>query len=196
MTSAFHDAAEKLRQQQQSTAPTSGAPAGSSLTEDSEDGQSSLFGGEKLPSLFNKFVMPGQERTGVITKPPRDVHSRNLNGEPKFWDAETKSVVTHDTGRPLKDTVVVLQTDYRFTEQEIADRGIDPVDVEDDNGVRGVFLNGDLKKAVMAEIKRNRIRRESEMVGMRLTLNRGRKEKIPGTNKDKWVGGTAKLERA
>jgi len=197
VTSAFQQAAEKLREQQasQQNAPTSGAPAGSSLTEDSEDGQSSLFGGEKLPSLFNKFVMPGQERTGIITKPPRDVQSRGVDGRPKFWDRDAKQVVFHDNGNPLKDTVVVLQTDYRFTEQEIADRGIDPVDVEDDNGIRGVFLNGDLKKAVMAEIKRNRIRRESEMVGMRLTLDRGKKVSIEN-GKTKWVGGTAKLERA
>lgn len=161
---------------------------------DSEDGQSSLFGGEKLPGLFHKFVMPGESRTGIIAKAPVDRQSRNIEGDPKFWDPDTKKVVTHDTGRPMKDTVIVLQTEYRFTPQEIADRNIDPLDVEDDKGVRGIFASGEMKAAIVKAVRAARVRSETEMVGMRLTVTRGKKVPIEG-NKTKWTDITAVLER-
>jgi hypothetical protein len=134
-------------------------------------------------------------RTGIIMKPPVDRQSRDVDNNPKFWDDVAKKVVTHDTGRPLNDTVIVLQTEYRYTAQEIADRGLDDLDVQDDKGVRGVFASGDLKKAIMKAIREARVRTEKEMVGMRLTLDRGKKVPIAGTNKTQWTGATAKLER-
>lgn len=182
MTGAFQQAAEQARQAaQQNAAPTSGAPQGSSLMEDSGDGGSSLFGGEKLPGLFHKFVMVGEKRTGIITKPPVDRNSFDIAGKPKFWDQSKNDgkggVVNYDTGRPLKDTVIVLQTEYRYTPQEISDRNIDPLDVEDDKGLRGIFASGEEKKAIMKAIKAARVRTETEMVGMRLTLWRTGKVK-------------------
>lgn len=190
MSDAFSRAAASAQATQ--TAGTS-APEGTGMT-DSEDGQSSLFGGEKLPSLFHKFVMPGESRTGIIAKPPVDRHDRDINGDPKFWDPQAKKVTNVDTGRPMKATVIVLQTDYRYTPQEIADRNIDPLDVEDDKGIRGIFASGEMKAAIMKAVKVARVRRESEMVGMRLTVTRGRKVKIEG-NKDKWTDIVAVLER-
>lgn len=187
MSDAFSRAAASAQ------ATQSTAPEGSGMT-DSEDGQSSLFGGEKLPSLFNRFVMPGESRTGIITKPPADRHDRDVAGDPKFWDPVTKKVTNVDTGRPLKATVIVLQTEYRFTPQEIADRGIDPMDVEDDKGVRGIFASGEMKAAITKACRVARVRRESEMVGMRLTVTRGKKVPIEG-NKTKWTDITAVLER-
>lgn len=197
MTDAFTAAAEAAKVAAQAQHSTQ-----SSIMDEAEDndgnGGSSLFGGEKLPGLFNKFVMPNTERTGIIVKPPRDRHSRDMDGNLKYWDETTKKVVTHDTGRKLYDTVIVLQTEYRFTPQEIADMNIDPLDVEDDKGLRGVWASGDLKAAIMKAIRQARITKdmgEKALVGMRLTLDRGKKVPIPGTNKTKWEGATAKLER-
>ena len=193
MTSAFEAAAQKAAQaaQQNTAAPAS---QGSSLMDDDGNGGSSLFGGEKLYSLFNKFVPGSEERTGIITKPPVDRQSTGVDGKPKFWDNEARKVTDVDTGRPLKDTVIVLQTEYRLTPQEIEDRNIDAVDVEDDKGIRGIFASGDLKAAIIKAIKQARVRTEAEMVGMRLTVTRGKKMDI-GAGKTKWTGATAKLER-
>lgn len=172
MTNAFDQARQALAAQQQGSA--SAAPAGGSGLTDGEDGQSSLFGGEKLASLFNKFVTVGEKRTGIIMKPPADRNSFDIAGKPKFWDPTAnggKGAVTNiDTGRPMKDTVIVLQTEYRFTPQEIADRSIDPLDVEEDKGVRGIFASGEQKKAIMKAVKAARVRTETQMVGMRLTI--------------------------
>jgi hypothetical protein len=191
--SAFEKAAEQARQASQgNTAPAAGN--GSSLMEDDGNGGSSLFGGEKLFSLFNITIPGSAERTGIITKPPRDKHSTNRAGERKYWDADAKKVVTFDTGRPFMDTVIVLQTEYRLTPAEVEALGVDPLDVEDDKGMRGIFASGDLKDAIKKAIKQARVRTESEMVGMRLTVSRGKKVDIPG-GKTKWTGATAKLER-
>ena len=187
MTDAFAAAAAA---QAAAAAETSSTPL-----VDEEDGGSSLFGGEKLPGLFNKFVPAGVARTGIIAKAPKDRQSRDIDGNPKFWDEANKKVTITDTGRPLNDTVIVLDTEYRFTPEEIEARAIDPMDVEDDKGRRGLFASGDMKKAIMKAIREARVRRESEMVGMRLTVIRGRKVPIPGTNKEKWTDFTAKLER-
>lgn len=192
---AFEDAARQAaaRQAGNAAAPTSPAPQGSSLMEDDGNGGSSLFGGEKLPSLFNKFITVGEKRTGIIAAPPRDKQSRNVAGELKFWDDAAKKVVTYDTGSPLKDTVIVLDTEYRFTPQEISDKGLSEMDVEDDNGRRGIFASGDQKKAIMRAIKAARVRTEKEMVGMRLTV--WRTGKVKKGDFDSWTWD-ATLEKA
>lgn len=167
---------------------------------DEDEGSSSIFGGEKLPSIFNKFVMPNTERSGIITKLPVDKQSRDVDGKPKFWDdnaPEGKQVVTYNTGKPLNDTVFVLQTEYRFTEQEIADQNLDRMDVQDDKGIRGIYASGQLKAAIAKAIREAGIKRSNQrdLIGMRLTVNRGTKVPIPGTQKTRWTGATAKLER-
>ena len=189
-------AAEAARQ----AAAQSNAQPAQSDSIDEDEGSSSIFGGEKLPSIFNKFVMPNTERSGIITKLPVDKQSRDVDGKPKFWDdnaPEGKQVVTYNTGNPLNDTVFVLQTEYRFTEQEIADQRLDRMDVQDDKGIRGIYASGDLKKAIQRAIREAGIRRSNQrdLIGMRLTVNRGTKVPIPGTQKTRWTGATARLEK-
>jgi hypothetical protein len=189
--SAFQRAAAQAAQ---SAAPTSPAPAGgSSLMDDDGNGGSSLFGGESLSSLFNKFVVTGEKRTGIIVEPPRDKQSYDIAGKPKFWDNDARKVVNHDTGRPLMDTLIILDTEYRFTPQEIGDRNIDPLDVEEDKGRRGLFASGDMKAAIKKAIKAARVRTEKEMVGMRLTI--WRTGKVKKGEFDSWTY-EATLERA
>jgi len=154
---------------------------------DEGDGGSSLFGGEKLPGLFHKFVMAGEWREGIITKPPRDVQSRDMAGKPKFWDEAASKPTTENTGKPLNDTLIVVQTQYMFTEQEISDRDIDPLDVEDFKGVRGMWLNGEAKQAFIKAIRKARVRTESELVGYKVRGRRGKKVPVPGTTFQKWT---------
>ena len=194
----FQQAAQRAAEAAR-TATQPSPPAGSGLVDEDDTGDSGLFGGEKLPGLFNKFVMPGEWREGIIMKPPTRRQGRDVDGKPKFWDPETEKVVntkSHPDVRPLYDSVIVLKTEYRFTPQDIADREIDPIDVEEDQGVRGIFASGDLKKAIMQAIKRARVRNEAEMVGMKLRVNRGKKVPIPGTQKTRWEGAEAELIRA
>lgn len=136
----------------------------------------SLFGGEKLPSLFNKTHIVGTERTGIIVKAPEDRQSRFFKeggvGALKFWGADGKPTV--DTmgldgrpNRPCMDTVFVLDTEYRMTEAELDDAGMDS-----DSGQRGVFAGGDQLKAIKGAIKESGARKRSDLVGARLTLKR------------------------
>jgi hypothetical protein len=195
---AFAQAAQRAAEAARSATSESAQSNGGGLVDEDDTGNSGLFGGEKLPGLFNRFVMPGVWREGIIMKPPTQRQGRDVDGKPKFWDPETEKVVTsktHPDVRPLYDSVIVLKTEYRFTEQEIADRDIDPVDVEEDEGVRGIFASGDLKKAIMRAIKKARVHSEKEMVGMKLRVNRGKKVPIPGTQKTRWEGAEAELIR-
>jgi hypothetical protein len=189
VTNAFSDAAAKAAEAARA------AQANAPLVDEDDTGDSGLFGGEKLPGLFNKFITPGTQRTGIIVKKPTQRQARDIEGKPKYWDEDEQKVTTVNTGRPLKDSVIVLQTEYRYTEQEIADRNIDPLDVEEDKGLRGIFASGDLKAAIMRAIRVAKVRSEAEMVGMRLTVDRGRKVPIPGTQKTRWEGATATLTR-
>lgn len=188
MTSAFEAAAAaRAAQEQQAQAANTSAPDNSPMVEEGED--SGLFGGEKLPGLFNKFVVIGEKRTGVIAKPPTQRQARDMKGRPKYWDADAdngKGAVTNvNTGRKLNDSVIVLQTDYRYTPQEIADRQVDPLDVEEDTGLRGIWASGDQKRAIMRAIRVAKVRSEKEMVGMRLTI--WRTGKVPAGDFETWT---------
>lgn len=193
MTDAFNDAAAKAAEAARAAQANSNPNA--PLVDEDDTGSSGLFGGEKLPGLFNKFVLPGTKRTGIIAKPPTQRQARDVDGKLKFWDEDEGKVTSVNTGRKLMDSVIVLQTDYRYTPEEIADRNIDPLDVEDDKGMRGIFASGDLKSAIMRAIRVAKVRSESEMVGMRLTVDRGKKVPIPGTQKTRWEGASATLTR-
>ena len=54
-----------------------------------DGGYDALFGGEKLPSLFNKLHPAGTERWGYISKAPEDRQSRFFKeggaGALKYW---------------------------------------------------------------------------------------------------------------
>lgn len=154
-----------------------------------------LFGGEKLPSLFNKLHGTGAERSGIIVKAPEDRQSRFFKeggvGPLKFWGKDGKP--TEDaTGldgrpnRPVMDTVFVLDTEYRMSAAEMDEAGMD-----EDSGQRGVFAGGDLLKAIKGAIKESGARKRSDLVGARLTLKRA--GKATKGNFKAWIWN-AKLE--
>lgn len=155
----------------------------------------SLFGGEKLPSLFDKTMGVGTTRTGIITKAPEDRQSRFYKaggmGALKFWGSDGKP--THKpvdsfgkAHRPCMDTVFVLSTEYRLNEHELADREMD-----EDNGDRGVFASGAQLKAIRDAIKEAGVKSRPALVGMRLTLTRTGKAIKGDYESWKW---SAKLE--
>ena len=136
----------------------------------------SLFGGEKLPSLFDKTHGVGTSRQGIILKAPEDRQSRFYKaggkGALKFWGPAGKPTdqPTDKNGkenRPCMDTVFVLSTEYRLNEHELADKEMD-----DDNGNRGVFASGALKTAIKEAIKKSGAKKRTDLVGARLTLTR------------------------
>ena len=139
----------------------------------------SLFGGDKLPSLFNKTHGVGTERAGIITKPPVDRQSRFFKegglGALKFFDAEGKPTdkSVGPDGKPnskAMDTMFVLQTDYRLNQAEL-----DEYDMDEDSGLRGVFASADMKRAIREAIKKSGAKKRTDLVGARLTINRAGK---------------------
>lgn len=148
------------------------------------EGYDPLFGGERLISLFDKTIGVGVERSGIITKAPEDRQSRFYKaggaGALKFWvpkgatwadgkPVTDKSVdpVTGEKLRPCMDTVFVLQTDERLSDADLAAREMD-----EDNGLRGVFASGAQLKAIRDAIRAAGVSSRTALVGMRLTLVR------------------------
>jgi len=141
-----------------------------------ENEYDSLFGGDKLPSLFNKTHGTGTWRKGIIMKPPVDRQSRFFKeggtGALKFFDAEGKPTEKSigaggvPNGKAI-DTTFVLQTEYRMTEAELEE-----ADMDEDTGLRGVFASADLKKAIRDAIKRAKLKNRTELVGSLLEIGR------------------------
>jgi hypothetical protein len=167
------------------------------LTESFAGEQSQLFGGPVLPpSLMNKTHGLGTERTGKISVAPYDVQSRDFKTKkPKFWSnspmPDGKKVTTepldHVTGeklRPVKDTVIVLETPYRFEQAECVAIERDP-NMPDD-GARAFYASGDDLKQLRAEIRRLGLHSEQEMIGLTLTVKRVGQKPNPGGNPS-WV---------
>lgn len=139
-----------------------------------EEEYDSLFGGQPLPSLFDKTHDVGTTREGVITEAPKKRQSRFMNGRLKFWGEDSKP--TEDTrdaeGNPLKpcvDEVFVLQTDYRLNAAQLAKRDMDE---EDDTGLRGVWASGTQLQAIRKAIRKARLKDRNAFVGMTLSLTR------------------------
>lgn len=130
----------------------------------------SLFGGDKLPSLFNKTHGVGTERSGIIVKRPEKRQARFFKeggtGALKFWGNDGKPTAD-DTGKPVWDEVFVLDTDYRMTAAELEE-----AEMDEDNGQRGVFAGGDMLRAIKEAIKKAKARNRDQLVGARLTLKR------------------------
>ena len=192
---AFKAAAEKASQA--ATAPSYAADTSGNLTESFAGEQSQLFGGPVLPpSLMNKTHQLGTERGGKISVAPYDVQSRDYNTKkPKFWAnsplPDGKKVTTepldHVTGeklRPVKDTVIVLDTAYRFEAAECMAIERDP-NMPDD-GARAFYASGDDLKQLRAEIRRLGLHSEQEMIGLTLTVKRVGQKPNPGGNPS-WV---------
>jgi hypothetical protein len=139
-------------------------------------GYDDLFGGEKLPGLFDKTMDVGTTRTGIIVKEPVKRQSRfykaDGSGKPKFWGVDGKPTAETRAAdgtalRPVMDEVFVLDTDYRLTDMQLAAK-----DMDEDNGQRGVFAGGADLKAVKAAIKKSGAKSRADLVGARLTLTR------------------------
>lgn len=171
--SAFADAAAAVGQQ------GSSAPTGTDQLTGNNRGYDPLFGGEKLPSLFNKTHDVGTELSGVIAKAPEDRQSRFYKagglGALKFWapSGSEKPVTDKEINpdgtknRPCMDTMFVLDTDYRMTADEMRQKGMD-----EDNGQRGVFAGGADLIAIRKAIREVGVTSREQLVGMRLTLKR------------------------
>lgn len=171
---------------------------GTQLAADFSGQGSQLFGNDSLlPSLFNKTHFLGTVLTGIITEAPYDVHSMTFgeNRRPKYWSAEGKPVtdavdpVTRQANRPIKDTVIPVQTEYRFTAQELAAIGRD-ADYADD-GARVFYAGGQALKATRDALKRAarngvRITCEADLVGKRITVKRAGQKPNPGGNPS-WI---------
>jgi hypothetical protein len=143
-------------------------------------------------------------RTGIITRAPYDVHSTTFgeNAQPKYWTPDWK-VTTDAVGpggvanKPIKDTLVELQTDYRMDAAERT--AIGRAEDYEDEGVRIFYAGGQALKALREAIKaagKNGIRITSgeAMVGLRLTVKRSGQKPNPGGNPS-WLY-EAKIERA
>ncbi len=84
-------------------------------------------------STSAKFPTPGTTVTGVICRPPEVQQQRDFTtGEPKFWD----------DGKPMQQLQVQLQT----TEKDMS--------VPDDDGVRAVYVKGQMQKAVREAVRK------------------------------------------
>lgn len=141
-----------------------------------DGGYDSLFGGEKLISLFDKTIGVGEERSGVILKAPETRQSRFYSatggGALKFWGEDGKP--TKETRgadgkalRPCNDEVFVLQTNYTASKHDLQKR-----DMDEDNGQRGVFASGAQLRAIKDAIRKAKVKNRDALVGMTLTLVR------------------------
>lgn len=136
MTDAFSAAAAQAAQQ--NTAPQTDQLTGNNA------GYDPLFGGESMPSLFNEAHGIGVKRRGKITDVPFDKQSRFFKrgglGDLKWWGEDSQPtkepVGPNGARRPVMDTVIPLQTDYR---EALKSRDGSPVE---DSGVRGLYIGG------------------------------------------------------
>ncbi len=166
------------------------------------EAESQLFsGGSSFPSLFNKTHPLGSERTGIITK-VTDVHSQTYGTDAasrklKYWQEGEKSPVTNAvnpaTGkqnRPVLDTHLQLDTEYRLTEAEAAAIGRRPEFVQQDDGKR-VFAAGGfdlktLREAIQRDAPALGIHKTADLIGKRITIKRAGQHPNPGGNPS-WV---------
>lgn len=146
------------------------------------DEPSGLFGGGGGvgPSLLNKTHKVGTERTGIVSAKPFKRASTNMAGKPKFWQNGT-GVVTEPNGpnganKPLMDTIIPLDTEYKMDAAEQQALGRDEIF---EGGQRSLSLSGDnLKKMVKAIAAYNAanpgspITGDPAMVGKRITVKR------------------------
>jgi hypothetical protein len=81
-----------------------------------------------------KFETPGTTVSGKIARPPEVQQQREIDtGKPKFWD----------DGKPRQQLVIHLQT---------ADRAADD---PDDDGVRAVYVRGNMLRAVREAVRKS-----------------------------------------
>ena len=174
MTDPYAQAAE------QQTGEALGVPA----TADDNGAELALFGGEPLPSIFNKSHGLNVKVTGVIRDTPFQRHSRTFSqngaGKLRYWKSDntptTDAVdsVTRKENRPIMDTVIPADTEYRDQKNT------------EDKGVRGFYLGGEDLKAVRAAIKVAKVPNMAALKGMRLTMWRSG-TRPTGKGNDAWL---------
>lgn len=169
----------------QTPASTPMTDQASDLADSYADEPSGLFGGGEGagPSLLNKTHPVGTSRTGIVTKPPTSRHSTTVKGEPKYWqEGSNKPVtdavnpITGKPNRPVKDTVIALDTEYEMT----ADEAMALNREEPYAGTnRSITLSGDklkaFKKAMFAYNAANPaapLTSDRDLVGKRITETR------------------------
>ena len=147
----------------------------------SEDNiESRLFGGESLPSVWNKTLDKGSEITAIIKDVPFEKQGRTYVaggvGKLKFWKRASGQTPPWTTDaadaegplRPVMDLVLPLQTEYRFTPAQLEDKNM-----EEDTGARGwYFSGGEGEQEFKRAIKAAKLRSMRELVGMRITGKR------------------------
>lgn len=141
-----------------------------------DDGYDSLFGGGRLISLFDKTHGVGTERHGVITEAPKPKQSRFYsaagNGALKYWGDDNRPTEEQfdrkgEPRKPVMDEVFVLQTDYQLSPAELKKKELD-----EDDGLRGVFAGGDQLRAIKQAIRKAKVKNREALVGMTLSLTR------------------------
>lgn len=189
-SSAFAAAAQAAAQQTQNTNPAQDRLI---EPEDQQRGgiEARLFGGEKLPSLFNKTHGLNDKVTGIIKDEPFEIQSRTFSqsgaGEPRFWGQDNKPCTdpvdkaTGKPNRPIMDMVVPLDTDYRMPAEELAKRQMDS-----DDGSRGLYLSSEDLKAFKAALRKARITSLAGLVGKRVTMWRSG-TRPTGKGNDAWL---------
>lgn len=163
------------------------------------------------PSLFNKTHLLGTVRTGLISKAPADKHDQDYTEKkPKYWSASkengkafTTNPIDGPTGqpnRPVMVTHIELETDYRMDAGEADAVGRDVASISNDDGKR-VYVVGNkweykaFKDAIEQAIKSGiEVTKDEDLVGLRLTVKRSRKQPNP-TGNASW-DPDIKLERA
>lgn len=204
MTNAFAAAANAMtnpvQQAYAQAQPVQAQDTSGNLTDAFTD-KSQLFGGPTMaPSLVNKTHGLGSVRYGVIKAAPYDVQARDFNTkEPKFFLKTPVNVngkihkvgpiaVDPTTGQPndkVLDTVIPLDTEYRFTEAESAAVGRDH-SIPDD-GERAFYLSGDTLKQFKSEMRRiGGISSTEDLVGLKFMVERVGQKPNPGGNPS-WV---------
>jgi hypothetical protein len=169
---------------------TGAAPATDHLT-GNNSGYDPLFGGERRPSILNKTHGVGATVTGIIADVPYDKQSRFYKanggmGDLKFWGKEgkpTKDAIGADgkPNRPVMDTVVPIDTEYRLTAAELAEKEMDS-----DSGARSWSVGGGEELAAFRKaIRAARLSSRDQLVGKRITITRTGKR--PAGDFEAWL---------
>jgi hypothetical protein len=143
-----------------------------------ENIENRLFGGESLPSIWNKTHDVGAEVTGIVKDLPFEKQGRTYVeggvGKPKFWKRVRGTGFTTDPAdsigalEPVMDLVLPLSTEYRYSPEKLAEKKLD-----EDTGARGrYFSGGQNEQAFRDALKLAGIKKMSQLVGMRFTEKR------------------------
>lgn len=98
-----------------------------------------LMGGSAR-SVFGKDVEVGAQVSGEIVAVQRRHRRHRETGEYLYWVDRKPAVAT--SGQPVYDSILLVQTDQR--------------DDEDDDGLRAIYLDRDVQRAIRAAVLKSR----------------------------------------